>query len=111
MTRDKLKDRRNGVNLDLVFRRGRYVVGFGFSESLQVNEIFISSSRPGSDAEATARDAAILASLSLQHGVDFDALRASLTRDHEGGAASAIGAAMDVIAREIELMRAEAIEA
>jgi hypothetical protein len=66
----------------------------------RVAEIFLSSHKPGSPIVAVARDAAITTSLALQHGVDFETIRAALTRDHDGGPATAIGAALDTIAAE-----------
>ena len=49
-----------------------------------------------------ARDAAILASLAFQHGVDLATIRAALTKDHDGGPATLLGAALDALCeREI----------
>jgi hypothetical protein len=45
-----------------------------------------------------ARDAAILASLAFQHGVDLVTIRAALTKDHDGGPATPLGAALDALA-------------
>jgi hypothetical protein len=41
---------------------------------------------------------AITTSLALQHGVALETIRAALTRDHDGGPATAIGAALDALA-------------
>jgi hypothetical protein len=64
----------------------------------RVAEIFLSAERAGTPLEAIARDAAILASLAFQHGVALETIRAALTRDHDGGPATAIGAAVDKLA-------------
>jgi hypothetical protein len=55
----------------------------------------VSAERAGTPLEAIARDAAILASIAFQHGVDLETIRAALTKDHDGGPATAIGAALD----------------
>ena len=44
------------------------------------------------------RDASIIISLALQHGVHIDTLRHSITRLNDNSAASIIGAALDLIA-------------
>jgi hypothetical protein len=53
---------------------------------------------PGSPIEAIARDAAVTVSIALQFGADLETIRAALTRDHDGGPATALGAALDAIA-------------
>jgi hypothetical protein len=55
-------------------------------------EIFLSSHKPSSPIEAIARDAAV------QFGAGLETIRAALTRDHGGGPATALGAALDAIA-------------
>jgi hypothetical protein len=60
----------------------------------RVAEIFLSSHKPGSPIEAVARDAAITTSLALQHGGALETIRAALTRDHDGGPATLLGAAL-----------------
>jgi hypothetical protein len=44
------------------------------------------------------RDAAIVTSLALQHGADLDTIRGALTKDHDGSAATPLGAAIDMLA-------------
>jgi hypothetical protein len=60
-------------------------------------EIFISCLRQvGSPLEALAR-AAVTASLAFQYGCPIDVLRSALTRDHTGGPATLLGAAIDAL--------------
>jgi ribonucleoside-diphosphate reductase alpha chain len=54
----------------------------------------------GTDLEAHARDAAITASLCLQHGCPLDALRKALTRTGNGGPGSALSFVLDQLAAE-----------
>jgi hypothetical protein len=60
-------------------------------------EIFIGNAKAGSHSDAAAKDAAILCSLCLQHGVSVDTIRRALLKDARGVAASPIGAALDLI--------------
>jgi hypothetical protein len=66
----------------------------------RVAEIFITARHIGSPLEAIARDCAIAVSIALQFGADLATLRAALTRDHDGGPATLLGAALDTIAGE-----------
>jgi hypothetical protein len=61
-------------------------------------EVFLSSAKPGSATEAIARDAAVTVSIALQFGVPIEMIRAALTKDHDGGPATLLGAALDALA-------------
>jgi hypothetical protein len=54
--------------------------------------------KAGSPIEAIARDAAVTVSIALQFGADLETIRAALTKDHLGGAATLLGAALDALA-------------
>jgi hypothetical protein len=54
----------------------------------------------GSDFEAMTRDAAILISLAMQHGVPLDVMRHAITRDDKGAASTLIGAVLDNLEKE-----------
>jgi ribonucleoside-diphosphate reductase alpha chain len=45
-----------------------------------------------------AREAAIVASIALQHGVDAETIRRALCRDSRGNASGPLGVALDRIA-------------
>ncbi len=64
----------------------------------RIAEIFLSSHKPGSPIEAIARDAAVTVSIALQFGADLKTVRQSLTRDHDGGPATLLGTALDILA-------------
>jgi hypothetical protein len=57
-----------------------YTGGIGRFEDGRIAEIFINGSKVGSAAEANAQDAAIVASLALQHGCPIDTIRHALAR-------------------------------
>jgi hypothetical protein len=54
----------------------------------------------GSTAAFMAADAAIAASLALQHGCPHDTLRKALCRDSRGNAPSPLGVALDLLAAD-----------
>ena len=96
--RERLPNRRScesfefrHAGLDFTLCAGSYPDG-------RIAEIFLSSHKPGSPVEAIARDAAVTVSIALQFGADLETIRAALTRDHDGGPATALGAALDAIA-------------
>jgi hypothetical protein len=98
--RDRLPNRRSCETVTFGHNGSRFALSIGYSRTGAVVEIFISSSRHvGSEAEAIARDAAILASIALQHGADLEVLRHALTRGHSGEPATIIGAALEALAR------------
>jgi len=57
--------------------------------------------KSGTVVESWARDAAVLASIALQHGAAPDTLRKALTRDELGKAAGPVGALLDMLAGEV----------
>jgi len=63
-------------------------------------EIFLDASKAGSAADATARDAAITASIAMQFGADIETIRKALCRDARGKAVGPLGVALDLIAQE-----------
>jgi hypothetical protein len=59
--------------------------------------VFLSSSKPGSQADTNTRDSAVVASLALQHNIAVDTIRHALLRDAQGVAASPLGMALDLV--------------
>ena len=75
-----------------------FTASAGFYPDGRIAEIFLSSHKPGSPIEAIARDAAVTVSIALQFGVPIETIRAALTKDHDGGPATLLGAALDMLA-------------
>jgi hypothetical protein len=71
-----------------------------FPEGSLVAEIFLSSHKSGSQADANARDAAVAASLALQYGCPLEVLRGALLRDMQGRPATPLGVALDIAAEQ-----------
>lgn len=62
-----------------------YTGGIGRFDDGRIAEIFINGSKAGTAAETNAQDAAIIASLALQHGCPIETLRHALTRTGSPG--------------------------
>ena len=63
----------------------------------EVAELFITNHRTSGGAGIMASDAAIAASLALQHGCPAEVLRRALARDARGNASGPLGCALDAI--------------
>ena len=50
-----------------------FTVTVGFFDDGAMGEVFVDSRKTGGDVEAIARDAAVLLSLALQHGLRIEA--------------------------------------
>jgi hypothetical protein len=99
--RKRLPQRRDHLLIDFVHGGHRYTAGVGFFDDGRLAEIFISvPGRTGSALEAVARDAAILASICLQHGASTETIRHALTRNSDGSASGPLGAILDSLAQD-----------
>ena len=96
--RERLPNRRRCELFEFRLAGHPFTASAGFYADGRIAEIFLSSHKPGSPIEAIARDAAVTVSIALQFGVDLETIRSALTRDHDGGPATAIGAALDALA-------------
>ena len=95
--RRDLPQRRASVNFDIEFGGiGRaYQITVGFYSDGSIGEVFIDGGKSGQDAEAIARDGAILLSLALQYGADLANIKSALTRSEQANPSSIIGAVVD----------------
>jgi hypothetical protein len=101
-TRKRLHNRRQYELIYSPFRGCHYILTLSRFPTGDVAEIFVCPGRPGSDAAADANDAAIVISLSVQHGMPLEALRRSISRIEGNEAASTAGAVPDILAAERE---------
>jgi acetyl-CoA carboxylase alpha subunit len=62
-----------------------YTGGIGRFDDGRIAEIFINGAKVGSAAEANAQDAAIVASLALQHGCPLETIHHALVRGGGSG--------------------------
>ena len=64
-----LPQRRPAVTFNLRFWNQPFTVTVGFYPDGTAGEVFIDGGKTGQDIQSTARDAAVVLSLALQHGV------------------------------------------
>jgi hypothetical protein len=99
--RERLPNRRLAETFEVECNRLHYTATISRFPDGQVAEIFLSNHKSGSQADANARDSAVVCSLALQHGVPLETIRRALLRDARGNAETPLGAALDRIS-EIE---------
>ena len=97
-TRQRLPNRRGHELLTFEHVGIRYTVGVGRFEDGTLAEIFLNTAKHGTALDVIARDAAVAASLLLQHGCSVDTLRQALTRNSDGSASGPLARALDLIA-------------
>ena len=98
MMRRILPQRRASETFDLRFWNQNFTVSVGFYPDGTPGEVFIDGGKSGADLAQIARDAAVVTSLALQHGVPLDVIRHALMRDAQGRASGPLGVALDVLA-------------
>jgi hypothetical protein len=79
MTRDHLPNRRNSITFDFECEEHRYRATASFFHDGRLAEIFLDTDKPNTPLQSNAENCAILASLSLQHGVAVDTILHSLS--------------------------------
>ena len=99
MKRRLLPQRRRAETFDLVFRNQPVTITAGFFPDGTLGEVFIDTGKSGADLAHVTRDAAVVISLALQHGVSIDAIRHGVTRNGSEPA-SILGAVVDRISAD-----------
>jgi len=92
-----LPRRRAAETFNLRFWNQSFSVTIGFYPDGTPGEVFIDGGKTGQDVQSTARDAAVVLSLALQHGVSPETIRHAVTRGASEGPASILGAVVDFI--------------
>jgi hypothetical protein len=92
-----LPQRRAAETFDLRFWNQPFTVTVGFYADGTPGEVFIDGGKTGQDIQSTARDAAVVLSLALQHGVPPDTIRHAVTRGASEEPASILGTVIDSI--------------
>ena len=101
MIRRTLPQRRAAETFNLRFWNQPFTVTVGFYADGTPGEVFIDGGKTGKDIRAIARDAGVLLSLALQHGVPPETIRHAVTRDASGEPASILGAIVDCISTNL----------
>jgi ribonucleoside-diphosphate reductase alpha chain len=97
MTRQRLPNRRQHELLTFQHDGIRYTAGVGRFEDGTIAEIFLQTAKQGTAIDVNARDAAVAASLLLQHGCSVNTLRQALTRNGDGSGSGPLARALDLI--------------
>lgn len=96
--RQRLSNRRVSETFAFEWAGMPFICSFSRFKGGELAEIFVSNHKSGSAVDATARDAAVLASIGLQFGVPLEVLKGALLRDARGQPQSPVCAALDAIA-------------
>ena len=96
--RERPANRRSCESLS--FRHGGmdYVASIARYDDGRLAEIFLTNHKVGSDAEAAARDSAVVCSIALQFGVPVEIIHKALLRDSGGNPSSPLGVALALLA-------------
>jgi ribonucleoside-diphosphate reductase alpha chain len=94
VTRQRLPTRREHELLTFEHEGVRYTAGISRFADGGIAEIFLTTAKH----DVNARDAAVAASLLLQHGCPVDTLRRALTRNPNGSASRPLAHALDLLA-------------
>jgi hypothetical protein len=98
MSRERLPNRRSSVSFTFEAADAlRYTATFSRFADGRVADIFLNNHRVNSQSDVNARDAAVVASICLQHGGDIDTIRKALMRNADGAASGPLGRALDLI--------------
>jgi hypothetical protein len=98
--RQRLPNWRASVTFDLEVAGLRYTCSVSRFLDGSVGEVFLQNHKPGSQSDFNARDAAIVTSLALQHGVPLETICRALLRDSRGRPSTPLGCALDRIAAD-----------
>jgi len=98
--RERLPNRRNAEIREFEIGGHKFTATVGRFPDGRPAEIFLNARRTGSELERGNRDAAILASLALQHNIPLETLRRALSRNASGEPDSALCFVLDALAQE-----------
>ena len=98
MPRCRLPNRRPQTVLEVEHGGSVFTVGLGYFPDNRPGEVFVSTSRSGSELDGLLNDAAVLASIALQYGAPVEVLARAMGRLGDKRApASALGAILDAV--------------
>ena len=101
MIRRTLPQRRAAETFVLRLWNQVFKVTVGFYADGTPGEVFIDGCKTGNDIQSIARDAGVLLSLALQHGVPPETIRHAVTRGVSEEPASILGAVVDCISTNL----------
>src|SRR6266542_410741 len=93
--RERLPNRRLSDTFAFECNGLSYLASISRFQDGRLAEIFMSNSKAGSHSDSVSKDAAVVCSIALQHGVPVEVIRHALLRDSQSRAASPLGCALD----------------
>jgi hypothetical protein len=97
MSRRILPPRRACETLYRRFWNQDFAITIGLYPDGAPGEVFIDGGKSGQDVQSTARDAAVVLSLALQHGTPIETIRHAVTRNGTGEPSSILGLIVDIL--------------
>lgn len=95
--RERLAQRRPNETVKFEHRGQKYHATIGLRLDGRIGEVFINSSKVGSEVDINMKDAAIAVSLALQNGCEIATLRKAFLRDAEGNPEGPLAALFDML--------------
>ncbi|HXA85762.1 MAG TPA: hypothetical protein VNZ47_11835 [Candidatus Dormibacteraeota bacterium] len=96
--REKLPNVRGGQAIDFEWMGHQFTGRGNFYPDGRLAEIFISGGKTGTHMQITMQDAAVAASLALQHGCDAQTLRRACLRTEDDKPAGPMGMLLEKLA-------------
>ncbi len=93
--RERLPNRRATQSFEFTYHDLPWVLNVGRYPDGRLAEVFAQCSKTTSEVAQMARDASILVSIALQHGVPVETMQSAVTRLGDGTAASVAGRILD----------------
>jgi ribonucleoside-diphosphate reductase alpha chain len=97
---ERLPNRRQSETFSFEHAGLKYIATASWFADGRLGEVFITNGKADSQADANARDAAILASIALQYGAGIETIRKALQRDSRDRPSTPVGMALDLLADE-----------
>lgn len=102
MSRERLPARRQNLSMefDHINPDGRafhYTATVGFYDDFRIGEIFIGSTKIGTDSDIAIKDSAIALSLALQYGCPLEVFQKTFLRNAEGRPEGPLGTLVDLL--------------
>jgi hypothetical protein len=95
--RERLPNRRASEQIAFACGGFKFIATVSHFLDGRLAEIFLTNGKCGSDSDVSARDAAIVASIALQHGVPVEVLRKALIREGKGAPSGPLGVVLDLM--------------
>lgn len=100
--RKPLPHRRPHISISFEHEGKKYVGGYGLDDDGAIRELWLNMTKQNSSLDAVVCDAAIMASIALQHGASLAAMQSAMKRNPNGGASCPLGHLIDIIRKDFE---------